>query len=801
MSTPAAGEHDPPSPVTSLADWLRARTDEQLADLLRRRPDLSLPAPADLAALASRLSVRTSVQRAIDALDAFDLRVLEAVVLAADEDGRATIDEVAALAPQAEIGHAVADLLGLALIWGDADRVHLAPTVREAIGPYPAGLGRPAAHLFAGVPDVRMGPVLQSLGLPAAVQPHAGAAAAGVLADRDRVLELVQAADPAEQEILESLAGGPPIGRVRQTQLMPAGEQPTPPQRLVARGLLVQIDSQTVELPREVGLALRGEQSIAVQTDPAPILTVDRTPAELDRLGTTAVLHVLRLIETLGDSWSDAPPSQLRAGGLGVRELRRTARDLGCDEPTAALIAETAQAAGLVGTTSGPEPVFLPTPEFDSWRREQPARRWTAVASAWLAMTRQPSLVNQRGERERVITALSPDVERGMIPALRSTVLATIAALPPGSAPASRETVLARLSWQAPRRAGAQRAAAEAILAEADVLGITAAGGLTGYSRTLLDGSRTVAEQVLDSALPQPVDYVLVQPDLTVIVPGPPLPALAAELALTADLESSGGAAVYRITESSVRRALDSGRSADDLLTMLVQRSRTPLPQALRYLIDDAARRHGILRAGVASTYLRCEDDALLTRVVSDRNNEPLHLLRIAPTIVVSTAPVSRVLEVLRQSGYAPAAEAPDGAVIALAADPPRAPSHAMLRPVRSRAATETSGHFAELVRRIRAGETFSELTRRVQPIAHDIPGVTSATTMGVLREAIREGHRVLLGYVDSEGTATRHTIYPISMAGGVVRGHEPGQRGLQSYALHRLTAVTVVEDETDDSR
>jgi hypothetical protein len=786
--------------VTSLAEWLRARTDEQLTELLRRRPDLSLPAPADLAALASRLSVRTSVQRAIDALDAFDLRILEAVVLAADEDGRARAVDVQALAPLAEIGRAIVDLLTLGLLWGDEEIVHLAPTVREAIGPYPAGLGRPAALLFAAVPEVRLAPVLQSLGLPPAIQPNAGAAVAAVLADPARVLDLTRASDPAELEILDNLAVGPPIGRVRQPQVLPAGEPPTPPQRLVARGLLVQIDSQTVELPREVGLALRGEQSITVQTDPVPIPTITRTPAELDRLGTTAVLDVLRQIETLGESWSANPPTQLRAGGVGVRDLRRTARDLGCDEPTAALLAETAQAADLIGTTSGPEPVFLPTPEFDAWRRDPPARRWTAIASAWLAMTRQPNLVNQRGDRERLITVLSPDAERGMIPALRTTVLTTIGGLPPGSAPESRDAVLARLSWQAPRRAGAQRPAAEAILAEADILGITAAGGLTGYSRTLLDGSRTVAEQVLETALPQPVDYVLVQPDLTVVVPGPPLPALATELALTADLESSGGAAVYRITEASVRRALDSGRSAEDLLTMLVARSRTPLPQALRYLIDDAARRHGILRAGVASTYLRCEDDALLTRVVTDRNNEPLHLLRIAPTIVISTAPVSRVLEVLRQSGYSPAAEAPDGAVIALDAEPPRAPSHAMLRPVRSRAAAESSGHFAELVRRIRAGETLSELSRRVQPIAHEIPGVTSATTMGVLREAIREGNRILLGYVDSDGNASRHTIYPISMAGGVVRGHEPGQSGLQSYALHRLTAVTVVDDEGDDS-
>ena len=317
--------------------------------------------------------------------------------------------------------------------------MHLAPTVREAIGPYPAGLGRPAAHLFAGVPDVRLAPVLQSLGTTRG-RPTARRRRRGRRARRPATACSNWYGPPTRpsRRSSSSLAGGPPIGRVRQTQLMPAGEQPTPPQRLVARGLLVQIDSQTVELPREVGLALRGEQSIAVQTDPAPILTVDRTPAELDRLGTTAVLarpaahrDPRRLVV------GRASPANCARAASASGSLRRTARDLGCDEPTAALIAETAQAAGLIGDDQRPR-AGLPAHARVRQLAPRTAGRagGPAVASAWLAMTRQPSLVNQRGERERVITALGPDAERGMIPALRSTVLATIAALPPGSAPA-----------------------------------------------------------------------------------------------------------------------------------------------------------------------------------------------------------------------------------------------------------------------------------------------------------------------------------------------------------------------------
>ena len=41
------------------------------------------------------------------------------------------------------------------------------------------------------------------------------------------------------------------------------------------------------------------------------------------------------------------------------------------------------------------------------------------------------------------------------------------------------------------------------------------------------------------------------------------------------------------------RRALDVGYTAGDLQSLFQRRSRTPVPQTLTYMIDDAARRHG----------------------------------------------------------------------------------------------------------------------------------------------------------------------------------------------------------------
>ena len=776
--------------AASLTEWLRSRDDTQLRRLLRLRPDLALPTPADLTALAGRMGVRTSTQRAVDGLNAHALRALELLVLAA-ADGD-TISE-----PPLD---GLDELLDLGLVWGDADLVRLVPTVRESVGPYPAGLGRPAAVLFAHVQDVQLVPVLRHLGIAPAAQPRAGAAVAAVLADATRIRELVAECDDAERDVLTRLAGGPPVGTVRNTRLAAAEAELSAPHRLINRGLLAPLDAQRVELPREVGLVLREVEVTSSEPPDLPLVT--REPADLDRLGATAVLEFVRLVDLLAESWTAQPPPLLRSGGVGVRELRRSARDLGVDEQTAALVAEVAYAAGLLNSTNSPEPVYLPSVEYDVWQARDTPRRWLTLATAWLAMTRQPSLVNQRGERDRMITALGPDAERGTMPALRRHVLDTLLELPPGAAPASRDDVLAVLSWHQPRRASGQQPLAEAVLAEADLLGVTAAGGLTGYSRTLLaggaaaDSSRfsAAAEGALSAALPPPVDHFLVQPDLTAVVPGQPDRALAARLGQVADLESTGGAHVYRFTDRSVRRALDAGRSGEELAAFVQTYSRTPVPQALQYLIDDAARRHGVLRAGTAGSYLRCDDEVLLARVLADRHVDGLSLHRIAPTVVVSDAPANRVLDVLRAAGYSPAAEGAGGALVTLGGDAPRAPARPPARTVTSRGAANSDTQLGELVRRMRSGDAVAQLPSRVPPALAQVPGVTSATTMELLRRAVREDQLVLLGIAEADGSTAAHELYPISLAAGFVRGYERGSDQLVAFPVHRITAVRVVD-------
>lgn len=592
-------------PATSLADWLRAESDDALAELLRTRRDLSTPPPSDSTVLATRAGTPGSVARACEDLDTRTLAVLDALLVAGADTAPAPSSEVGALIG-VDLTDELARLRARALVWGADDGLRVPPAARDALGPFPAGLGAPSRALAATDVAARLAEVGED-----------------------------------ERAVLAKLAAGPPIGRTRDASFDVAlDEAATPVQKLLARGLLLRRDNQTVELPRELGLVLRGGLAFDPATLAEPGLPVH--PHRTDTVDETAAgeaMEFLRQTEALLRSWSAAPAPVLKAGGLGVRELRKLAKDLEVDEPRAMLVAELAVGAGLVADSETTAPEWVPTTLTDSWLASPTVQRWMTLAQSWLELPRLPGLAGGRDAKDKPIAPLSEELRRPLAPVGRRRVLTALAQLPPGSGVKSVDELVAVLAWRAPRRGGRLRdETVRWTMAEATALGLVGLGGLTTATRLLLEDDRSGAVEAMHDALPAPVAHVLVQADLTVVAPGPLEPELAADMAAVADVESAGHATVYRVTEASVRRALDIGRTADELHAMFRAKSATPVPQGLTYLIDDVARRHGRLRGGAAASFLRCDDEALLAEVLAHPVAAEYDLRMIASTVLISSA-------------------------------------------------------------------------------------------------------------------------------------------------------------------
>ena len=726
--------------MRSFSDYLRSVDDAALLDLFTARPDLVTPVPPDIASLAVRACSAPSLARAIDSLNQWQFQVLEATACLNEP----FLEKSVITLTDKEAKGALEHLVRIGLVYPSDDGMRLPTQLRDVIGTEPAGLG------------------------PASMA-------------KLKLSELDDA--PADaKKVLERLIWGPPRGSVGDIKNPGPGVN-----WLLEKKFLVPLDQRTVILPREVAIALRGGKIHKERFIKQPSLSgAKRDERQINLAAIANVSTVLRWVEELLNFWADEPADALRAGGLGVRDLKIIATHLGVDESCTAFVTELAYLASLISIDADDR--ILPSNKFDIWLMHTPADRWQMLASQWLITSRVSGLVG-RVEAKNV-AALGPELDRVNAARVRALTLELLRENQ-GIAP-EWNSFKEVLSWRAPvrRNSSLQDELAEWTLREAEWLGITGQGALSKFGAQFLDGDDLSS---INEDLPKTVDHILIQSDNTAIAPGPLEHEISQALAMMAEIESRGGATVYRFTESTIRRALDHGKTGDEIKTFLIKTSKTPMPQPLEYLIADVAKKHGKLRVGNTSSFIRCEDTALISQIMNDKKLEILALRRIAPEVVICDMDATDAMRVLRECGYLPAGESANGMILT----GPKS-NRALTKPRPPRVIGEVEIPDIETlktaIRALRTGEKSTYRQTRLRQVASEalgqLPRTTANETMDILNQFIIDEKTLSIGYADNNGGVTHRIIDPIRISAGalIARDHATGE--VQSFRIPRITGV-----------
>lgn len=827
---------------------LTALPDREVAALLVARPDLAAPPSSSFLALATRAGAQSSVEQALAGLDAPTLAVAEAVVALSRLDESAKAEGIGPTevaedaraggvlgaggepADDEPVGHPAdnpasptspanpdnVDLAGLiaAHLPLESDQVaealdHLGrlalviegrpvTALETAFGPHPFGLGPWAAEPLSAE---HLPPTLEELS-----EDVAGGAGEPIV-------------PAASVEMLQALTWGPPAGTLRSGGRAP-GAAPLIERSWLERSSDARGRTRFI-LPRQVALALRGGR-LTREALTAPEASV------LETVGGAVVAsessfhaeETVRLVGALLEEWGREGGTIRRTGGVSVRALARTADALDLEPDAAARIIETAAGAGLLGLDDDGA-TWVPSILAAGWLADSLPQRWAPLALAWVTSARTPWLTGTRDDDGALRTVLGPDLEAGWAARLRTRVLALLGDLPQGAS-ATPAFVRAALTWESPRRT-IPGGAISAVLAEADALGLTGAGALTEAGRILarraaaspdeqdaqrgggagsakgvdgdahaeaLSDDETLAalEAALAADLPAAVETILVQSDLTAIVPGRPAPELAALLERTSVVESRGGALTVRFTPESVRGALDAGYRAEEITQAIGRYSPAPLPDSLSVLIQDAARHHGAVRVRAVAALLRVGDEATAAGLLAEPRLRDLGLDEVAPGILVATAPAGQVLRELRAAGLAPVTEDASGHLVvgpAIAQQVRRAPEP-------SRPGSEHS------VRRRRPGRrelaTLVGRLRVGQEALHAAGEAAVATdpvhALAVLRQAQSSRSRLRLRLAGPDGTVQQRQVRVMAVEPGRVRLRDVVRETELTVAVHRIVSV-----------
>ncbi|WP_059011438.1 helicase-associated domain-containing protein [Streptomyces specialis] len=762
-----------------LSAWLHRLDAGRLRDLLAARPDVARsPGPQSLGELACRLTEQKSVARALARLPLRCFQAAEALAaltaLTVPEEG-VPRDRLTALLgdPGPGVDAALTELTRYALAWRDDDgRLRLADPLRET-WPAPLGLGPGLRDLMAAKSDDDLRAMLSAVGLtPPAARHERLAALLDHHRDPDRLAAIAAAAPRETRELLARHSRT--VCEERESASAPALRW------ALDRGLLVRARHGygPARMPAEVALALRGKgwRAPFAPNPPVPELTPVTRDAVADEAAAAASAFAGQAAAVLAVC-AAGPPVRLKTGGVGSRELARLGTAARCGETEVRLVLETAHAAGLLARDGDRYPV---TDAYDRWVERDPAFRLIALVRAWWSLAGSPT--RSRDAEGRVLPALLDGLPpRNDRLAARRALLGAAARLPEGRGAADLMAFGATIAWHRPmaRRLDDDSPPFATLLREAAMLGVLARGTLSPLGAALRAGDERRLAEAARLLLPAATEQARIGGDLTAVVTGTPSARLERLLDSVADRETRGMASVWRFTPASVRRALDAGGTAESIDADLLAVTRGPLPQPLRYLITDTARRHGRLQVVATACVIHAAEPALITEILHHRGLSGLGLRRLAPTVLVGGTAAHETLTTLRDQGYAPTSEAADGTVRV------ERPERARVRavpPQRRYGTPRVDGGELDVMA-VRLAAVRTETERLLTDLATDLP----ASEIGLLAHAIDNDRPVVIESRDERELLTIHDI-KLSAPGIDARCAGAGDR--RHFLLSRLVGV-----------
>jgi len=460
--------------------------------------------------------------------------------------------------------------------------------------------------------------------------------------------------------------------------------------------------------------ALRPVRALAVELQRAPVReppdprppTLDAVERELpdkvDEVATGSAFELVRRLEVLVEHTDHTPLRLRQDGGLAQREARVVGSLLDLPVAVAVVHAQIAQAAGLLGVVpQGRTETLLPTAEFDSWQEWSLTEQWAWAAHGWReghppsGGARLKALCFRAFGKPSDARVLTPDHLRLW------------------------------LAWHLPRLVDDATRRATTMLSQASWIGVTGLGALSSFGR----GDEL---SVLERLLPPRSDRVLLQNDLTAVTAGPLTAQAARELGALADVESRGGATVYRFTVESLRRAHGLGWSSAEMTAVLAGRSRTPIPQPLSYLIADLDRPDAVTAIASAANRPQREHQQPVRAAVTP-------LTGAITGTVIDVELGTRIVRRLRRAARP---------------DDPDAPANPQ---------------------DLTAAESMSD------------------SPLETLREAVETGELVWVGYVDTRGDTGERLVYASAVEEGRLVARDSRTAERLGIPVHRITVAHII--------